>query len=62
MSETNVKLKIDGVEVTVPDGTMILKAAKDIGDMSCVQQVGPGPLQPGDDLSTFYPVQDDRYS
>jgi bidirectional [NiFe] hydrogenase diaphorase subunit len=31
VSETNVKLKIDGVEVTVSDGTMILKAAKDIG-------------------------------
>ena len=32
MSAPNpVKLKIDGVEVTVPEGTMILKAAKDIG-------------------------------
>jgi bidirectional [NiFe] hydrogenase diaphorase subunit len=31
VNETNVKLKIDGVEVTVPDGTMILKAAQDIG-------------------------------
>jgi bidirectional [NiFe] hydrogenase diaphorase subunit len=29
--ESLVKLKIDGVEVTVPRGTMILKAAKDIG-------------------------------
>jgi bidirectional [NiFe] hydrogenase diaphorase subunit len=31
MSETSVKLKIDGIEVEVPDGTMILKAAKDNG-------------------------------
>jgi len=31
MSVNDVKLKIDGVEVTVPEGTMILKAATDIG-------------------------------
>ena len=31
MSVSNVKLKIDGVEVTVPEGTTILKAAKDNG-------------------------------
>lgn len=31
MSIGTVKLKIDGVEVTVPEGTMILKAAKDNG-------------------------------
>ena len=31
MSEATVTLKIDGVEVTVPEGTTILKAAKDIG-------------------------------
>ena len=31
MSDTMVKLKIDGVEVTVPDGTTILKAATDNG-------------------------------
>ena len=31
MSINMVKLKIDGVEVTVPEGTMILKAAKDSG-------------------------------
>lgn len=31
MSTSSVKLKIDGVEVTVPEGTMILKAAKDNG-------------------------------
>ncbi len=31
MSVGSVKLKIDNVEVTVPEGTMILKAAKDNG-------------------------------
>ena len=31
MSANDVKLKIDGVEVTVPEGTMILKAATDSG-------------------------------
>jgi len=31
MSEATITLKIDGVEVTVPEGTMILKAAKDSG-------------------------------
>jgi bidirectional [NiFe] hydrogenase diaphorase subunit len=31
MSEAAVTLKIDGVEVTVPEGTTILKAANDIG-------------------------------
>jgi bidirectional [NiFe] hydrogenase diaphorase subunit len=31
MSSGTVKLKIDNVEVTVPEGTMILKAAKDNG-------------------------------
>jgi bidirectional [NiFe] hydrogenase diaphorase subunit len=31
LSDSNVKLKIDDVEVSVPDGTMILKAAKDNG-------------------------------
>ena len=31
MSVNTVKLKIDGVEVTVPEGTTILKAAKDSG-------------------------------
>ncbi len=31
MSVSTVTLKIDGVEVTVPEGTMILKAAKDSG-------------------------------
>jgi bidirectional [NiFe] hydrogenase diaphorase subunit len=31
MSVSSVKLKIDNVEVTVPEGTMILKAAKDNG-------------------------------
>ena len=31
MSEATITLKIDGVEVTVPEGTTILKAAKDIG-------------------------------
>lgn len=31
MSEATVKLKIDNVEVTVPEGTTILKAAKDNG-------------------------------
>ena len=31
MVNTTVTLKIDGVEVTVPEGTMILKAAKDNG-------------------------------
>ena len=31
MSVGTVKLKIDGVEVTVPEDTMILKAAKDNG-------------------------------
>src|SRR4030043_2378728 len=31
MSVATVTLKIDGVEVTVPEGTTILKAAKDIG-------------------------------
>ena len=30
-TENLVKLKIDGVEVAVPEGTMILKAAKDVG-------------------------------
>src|SRR5512135_848135 len=31
MSVSTVTLKIDGVEVTVPEGTMILKAAQDNG-------------------------------
>ncbi len=31
MSLSSVKVKINGVEVTVPEGTMILKAAKDNG-------------------------------
>ena len=31
MSVNTVKLKIDGVEITVPEGTMILKAARDSG-------------------------------
>jgi bidirectional [NiFe] hydrogenase diaphorase subunit len=31
LSAGNVKLKIDGAEVSVPEGTMILKAAKEIG-------------------------------
>jgi bidirectional [NiFe] hydrogenase diaphorase subunit len=31
MSALTVKLKINGVEVEVPEGTMILKAARDIG-------------------------------
>jgi bidirectional [NiFe] hydrogenase diaphorase subunit len=31
MGNTTVTLKIDGLEVTVPEGTMILKAAKDNG-------------------------------
>ena len=31
MSTSVVKLKIDGVDVTVPEGTMILKAAKNVG-------------------------------
>jgi bidirectional [NiFe] hydrogenase diaphorase subunit len=31
VSINSVKLKIDGVEVTVPEGTTILKAAKDSG-------------------------------
>ena len=31
MSASTVKLKIDGIEVSVPEGTMILKAAKDNG-------------------------------
>ncbi len=31
MSEPNVKLKIDGVEVNVPEGTSILEAAKSYG-------------------------------
>jgi bidirectional [NiFe] hydrogenase diaphorase subunit len=31
MSTLSVALKIDGVEVTVPEGTMILKAARDVG-------------------------------
>ncbi|MBT0159826.1 2Fe-2S iron-sulfur cluster binding domain-containing protein [Candidatus Bathyarchaeota archaeon A05DMB-2] len=31
MTTTTVTLKIDGLEVTVPEGTMILKAAKDNG-------------------------------
>ena len=31
MSVATVTLKIDGVEITVPEGTMILKAAKDNG-------------------------------
>ena len=31
MSTSTVTLKIDGVEVTVPEGTMILKAARDSG-------------------------------
>jgi len=31
MSVSTVTLKIDGVEVTVPEGTMILKAARDSG-------------------------------
>jgi bidirectional [NiFe] hydrogenase diaphorase subunit len=31
MSTSTIMLKIDGVEVTVPEGTMILKAARDNG-------------------------------
>jgi len=31
VSVNTVKLKIDGVEITVPEGTMILKAARDSG-------------------------------
>ena len=31
MSVNDVKLKIDGVEIIVPEGTMILKAATDSG-------------------------------
>ncbi len=34
LSDQNlIKLKIDGAEVSVPEGTMILKAAKDVGIM-----------------------------
>ena len=43
MSTATVTLKIDGVETTVPQGTTILKAARDAGVAIPTPLAHPGP-------------------